>query len=357
MGYRVAVVGATGSVGREMLQILSDRNFPADEVIALASRRSIGSKVSFGDERELRIHDLASYNFQGIDIALFSPGAKISAEFAPKAAHAGAVVIDNTSHFRMDRDVPLIVPEVNPEALIGYKARNIIANPNCSTIQLVTVLKPLHDLVPIRRVVVATYQAVSGGGQACMDELFNQTRSIFVNDPSKPEYFTKQIAFNLIPHIDSFMEDGTTREEWKMMVETKKILDPAIRLTATCVRTPVFVGHAEAVNIEFEDVIDEEQIRAALDAAPGVVLFDRRQDEGYVTPRECAGEDAVYVSRLRIDSTIDCGLNLWIVADNLRKGAALNSVQIAERLVSDHLGASKTEQSEKAKKLPIMALS
>ncbi|MGO1119694.1 aspartate-semialdehyde dehydrogenase [Rhodovibrionaceae bacterium A322] len=337
MGYKVAVVGASGNVGREILSILSERNFPADEVIALASQRSAGSEVSYGEDQVLKIKDLATFDFTGVDIALFSPGGKVSAIYAPKAAAAGCIVIDNTSHFRMDPDVPLIVPEVNAKDIAGYGKRNIIANPNCSTIQMVVALKPLHDLVPIKRVVVATYQSVSGAGKDGMDELFNQTRGIFVNDAMKTEQFTKQISFNVIPHIDVFMEDGATKEEWKMTVETKKILDPSIKLHATCVRAPVFIGHAEAINIEFEGEITEEQVTQALKDAEGVVVVDHRADEGYVTPAECAGEDPVYVSRIRTDPTIDNGISLWVVADNLRKGAALNAVQIAEVLVKDYL--------------------
>ncbi|MBB6249635.1 aspartate-semialdehyde dehydrogenase [Nitrospirillum iridis] len=336
MGYKVAVVGATGNVGREMLQILAERNFPVSQAVALASERSIGSEISFGDE-DLRVQDLAKFDFAGTDIVLSSAGAKISAQFAPKAAAAGAVVIDNTSHFRMDPDVPLVVPEVNPEAIAGYKKKGIIANPNCSTIQMVVALKPLHDLARIRRVVVSTYQSVSGAGKEAMDELFTQTRAIYVNDPIEKRQFTKQIAFNVIPHIDVFMDDGTTKEEWKMMVETKKILGPSIKVTATCVRVPVFIGHAEAVNVEFENPISADEARAVLRKAKGVSLIDHRADEGYVTPVESAGDDLVFISRLREDITVENGLNLWVVADNLRKGAALNAVQIAERLVKDHL--------------------
>ena len=337
MAYKVAVVGATGAVGRELLTTLSERKFPASEVVALASERSAGSEVSYGEDQVLKVQNLATFDFAGIDIVLSSPGAKVSAEYSPKAAQAGAVVIDNTSHFRMDPDVPLIVPEVNPEALAGYTKRNIIANPNCSTIQLTLALKPLHELAKINRVVVSTYQAVSGAGKDGMDELFNQTRGIFVNDPMKKEQFTKQIAFNAIPHIDSFMDDGYTKEEWKMMVETKKILDPAIKLTATCVRIPVFIGHSEAVSMEFENPISVEQARLALREQEGVTVIDHRQDEGYVTPAECAGEDATFVSRIRVDPTVDNGLSMWVVSDNLRKGAALNTVQIAELLVREHL--------------------
>ncbi|HXP98258.1 MAG TPA: aspartate-semialdehyde dehydrogenase [Telmatospirillum sp.] len=337
MGYKVAVIGATGNVGREMLQTLAERNFPVDQVIALASERSVGREVSFGEKEILKVKDLAKFDFKGVDIALSSPGAKVSAQHSPRAAAAGCVVIDNTSHFRMDPDVPLVVPEVNPQAIAGYKKRGIIANPNCSTIQMVVALKPLHELGKIKRVVVSTYQSVSGAGKEAMDELFNQTRAVYVNDPIKPERFTKQIAFNVIPHIDSFMDDGSTKEEWKMTVETRKILDPDIAVHATCVRVPVFIGHGEAVNVEFEKPVSEAQARAALSKAPGVIVVDHRADEGYVTPLESAGEDAVYVSRIRKDPTIKNGLSFWCVADNLRKGAALNAVQIAEVLVRDYL--------------------
>lgn len=337
MGYKVAVVGATGNVGREIVTTLAEREFPLDEVVALASECSAGKEVSFGEDEVLKVQDLSRFDFSGVDIALFSAGSRTAAQFAPRAARAGAVVIDNSSHFRMDPDVPLIVPEVNPDALSGYGRKHIVANPNCSTIQLVMALKPLHDIAPINRVVVATYQSTSGAGRDAMDELFTQTRAIYVNDQVKREHFPKQIAFNVIPHIDSFMEDGSTREEWKMKVETKKILDPRIRLHATCVRVPVFIGHAEAVNVEFDTPIDEEEAREALRAAEGVTLFDHRMDEGYVTPAEVAGEDAVYVSRLRSDPTVEYGLSFWVVADNLRKGAALNAVQIAERLVEEYL--------------------
>jgi len=336
MGYKVAVVGATGAVGREMMKTLAEREFPVDALAALASERSVGSKISFGDD-DVAVQNLATFDFKGIDLVFSSPGAKISAEFSPKAAKKGAVVIDNTSQFRMDPDVPLVVPEVNPQALAGYGKRNIIANPNCSTIQMVVALKPLHELAKIKRVVVATYQSTSGAGKDGMDELFNQTRGIFVNDPVKIEQFTKQIAFNVIPHIDVFMDDGYTKEEWKMMVETKKILDPAIKLTATCVRVPVFIGHAEAINMEFENPIDVKEARKALKAQAGIIVIDHRADEGYVTPAECAGEDAVYVSRIRADATVEHGLSMWVVSDNLRKGAALNTVQIAETLVKDYL--------------------
>ncbi|MGB1546988.1 MAG: aspartate-semialdehyde dehydrogenase [Alphaproteobacteria bacterium] len=338
MGYRLAVVGATGAVGHEILQILAERDFPADEVVALASGDSEGRIVSFGEKKELKVRALDKFDFDGIDIALFSPGAAVSAKHAPRAAKAGAVVIDNTSHFRMEPDVPLVVPEVNGNAIAKYQARKIIANPNCSTIQMVLALKPLHDLARVRRVVVSTYQSVSGAGREAMDELFNQTRAIYVNDPIKKETFPKQIAFNVIPQIDVFLDDGSTKEEWKMAVETQKILDPDIRVTATCVRVPVFIGHAEAVNVEFEKPISVEAARKALQDFPGISLIDYRVEEGYVTPQECAGEDKVFVSRIRADSTRPHGLNLWIVADNLRKGAALNAVQIAEKLISDYIG-------------------
>jgi aspartate-semialdehyde dehydrogenase len=335
--YKIAVVGATGAVGQEMLSILAQRDFPASEVVALASRNSAGKEISFGDDDTLRVQDLATYDFKGTDIALFSPGAKVSAEYAPKAGAAGCVVIDNTSHFRMDPDVPLIVPEVNPQALAGYKKKNIIANPNCSTMQMVVALKPLHDAAKIRRVVVATYQSVSGAGKEAMDELFNQTRAVYANDTLPQDVFTKQIAFNVIPHIDVFMDSGDTKEEWKMVAETKKILDPKIKVTATAVRVPVFVGHSEAVNIEFENPLSADEARELLKKAPGVTVIDHRADEGYVTPIEAAGDDPVFVSRIRDDATVDNGLNMWIVSDNLRKGAALNAVQIAELLIKEHL--------------------
>ena len=339
MGYRVAVVGATGNVGRELLSILAERNFPADTIVALASSRSVGMEVSYGEDDTLSVQNLDDYDFTDTDIVLSSPGAKVSAQFAPKAVKAGAVVIDNSSQFRLDPDVPLVVPEVNPDAIAGYIKRGIIANPNCSTIQMVAALKPLHDYASIKRVVVATYQSVSGGGKEAMDELFNQTRGIFVNEPTEThrQKFTKQIAFNVIPHIDMFMDDGSTKEEWKMVAETKKILSPNIAVTATCVRCPVFIGHAEAINIEFENSISEEEARAELRATPGITVVDKRIDEGYVTPQECAGEDPIYVSRIRKDPTLKSGLNIWVVADNLRKGAALNTVQIAEELVRSHL--------------------
>jgi aspartate-semialdehyde dehydrogenase len=337
MSFRVAVVGATGNVGREMLNILAERQFPVKDVIPLASERSVGSEISFGEDDVLKVRPLNKFDFKGVDIVLSSAGAKISADFAPRAAAAGAIVIDNTSFFRMDPDVPLVVPEVNPEDIALYRKKGIIANPNCSTIQMVVALKPLHDLVKIKRIVVATYQSVSGAGKEGMDELFNQTRNVFTNGSLDHKKFTKQIAFNVIPHIDVFMEDGYTKEEWKMAVETRKILDPDIPVSATCVRVPVFIGHSEAVNVEFESEMSVEHARAALRSAPGVSVIDHRADEGYVTPVECAGENNVFVSRIRKDPTVPHGLNLWVVSDNLRKGAALNAVQIAEVLIRDHL--------------------
>ena len=340
MGYKVAVVGATGNVGREMLSILEERQFPVDEVFALASRRSMGTEVSFGD-RTLKCQDLEQFDFRGIDFVLMSAGSAVSKEWSPRIGAQGAMVIDNSSCWRYDTEVPLVVPEVNAHALEEYMSRktrrNIIANPNCSTAQLVVVLKPLHDLARIKRVVVATYQSVSGAGKEAMDELWNQTKGVFVTDTPEPRKFTKQIAFNVIPHIDVFMEDGFTKEEWKMMVETKKILDPKIKLTATCVRVPVFVGHSEAVNIEFERPITAEEARETLREAPGVLVVDKRENGGYVTPVECVGDFATFVSRIREDGTIENGLNLWIVSDNLRKGAALNAVQIAETLINRRL--------------------
>jgi aspartate-semialdehyde dehydrogenase len=337
MSYRVAVVGGTGNVGREMLKTLAERAIPVKEVIALASSRSVGQEVSYGEDDVLKVRMLDKFDFRGVDIVLSSAGAKVSADFAPRAAAAGAIVIDNTSYYRMDPDVPLVVPEVNPEDIALYSKKGIIANPNCSTIQMVVALKPLHDLVKIKRVVVSTYQSVSGAGKEGMDELFDQTRNVFVNGSLDHKKFTKQIAFNVIPHIDVFMEDGATKEEWKMAVETRKILDPDIFVTATCVRVPVFIGHAEAVNVEFESEMAVEHARAALRTAPGITVIDHRADEGYVTPVECAGEDNVFVSRLRKDPTVPHGLNMWVVSDNLRKGAALNAVQIAEALIRDHL--------------------
>jgi len=340
MGYRVAVVGATGAVGREMLKTLAERNFPIDDIAAVASGRSAGSQVSFGDKRVLTVQNLEKFDFTGWDIGLFSPGASISAVHAPRAAAAGCIVIDNTSQFRMDHDVPLVVPEVNPEALKRIK-RGIIANPNCSTIQMVVALKPLHDRFRIKRVVVATYQSVSGAGKEGMDELHVQTKAGFVNDPIVNEVFTKPIAYNCIPHIDKFMDDGSTKEEWKMAVETRKILDPDIKVFATCVRVPVFIGHSEAVNVEFELPVTVEEARALLREAPGVTVFDQHEDGGYITPIECQGEDATFVSRLRRDPTVENGLAFWCVSDNLRKGAALNAVQIAETLVAQGLIARK----------------
>jgi len=334
MGYRVAVVGATGAVGREMLKTLAERQFPVTDVAAVASGRSAGQEVSFGDKAVLKVKNLDTFDFRGWDIGLFSPGASISAVHAPRAAEAGCVVIDNTSQFRMDPDIPLVVPEVNPEALRLFSKRRIIANPNCSTIQMVVALKPLHDEWKIKRVVVATYQSVSGAGKEAMDELYDHTRKVFVHEQEKPEQFTKEIAFNCIPHIDRFMDDGSTKEEWKMAVETQKILDPAIAVHATCVRVPVFIGHGEAVNVEFEKPLTAGEARAALRAAPGVEVVDVREDGGYVTQLECAGEDAVYVSRIRKDPTVANGLSFWCASDNLRKGAALNAVQIAEELVA-----------------------
>jgi len=342
MGYRVAVVGATGNVGREMLNILSERQFPVDEVIPLASSRSTGREVSFGDTL-LKCRNLENFDFSGVDFCLMSAGGAVSKIWSPKIGAAGAVVIDNSSQWRMHQDVPLVVPEVNGQVLDAYMARNerlnIIANPNCSTAQLVLVLKPLHAAAKIERVVVATYQSVSGAGKAGMDELWDQTKGIFVNDRPEARKFPKQIAFNVIPHIDQFMEDGSTREEWKMVAETKKIVDPKIRLTATCVRVPVFVGHAEAVNIAFENEISADEARDILREAPGVSVIDKREDGGYVTPVEATGEDQSFVSRIREDATIENGLNLWVVSDNLRKGAALNAIQIAETLIARGLMA------------------
>lgn len=336
MGYKVAVVGATGNVGREILNILHERQFPADEVVPLASSRSAGQTVGFGD-KDLKVQDLAQYDFAGTDIVLSSAGGKISADFAPRAAKAGAVVIDNTSHFRMDPDIPLVVPEVNPEAIADYKKKNIIANPNCSTIQMVVALKPLHEIAKIKRVVVSTYQSVSGGGKEAMDELFNQTKSIYMNDVKEGEVFPKRIAFNVIPQIDVFMDDHMTKEEWKMVVETKKIMDKTIKVCANCVRVPVFVGHAEMVNVEFEGEISAKEAKKAWRDFEGVTVIDLDSDLEYVTPAEIQGEDDVYISRIREDISVENGLNFWCVSDNLRKGAALNAVQIAELLVKDYL--------------------
>ncbi|WP_114966963.1 aspartate-semialdehyde dehydrogenase [Alkalilacustris brevis] len=332
MGYKIVVVGATGNVGREMLNILAEREFPVDEIAVLASRRSQGTEVSFGD-RTLKCQDLAQFDFTGWDIALFAIGSDATKTYAPKAAKAGCVVIDNSSLYRYDPDVPLVVPEVNAEAVDGYAKKNIIANPNCSTAQMVVALKPLHDRARIKRVVVSTYQSVSGSGKDGMDELWDQTKGIYVpGQEVAPSVYPKQIAFNVIPHIDLFLEDGSTKEEWKMVAETKKIVDASIKVTATCVRVPVFVGHAEAINIEFEDHLDEEEARDILREAPGILVVDKREPGGYITPVECVGEYATYISRIRQDSTIDNGINLWCVSDNLRKGAALNAVQIAETL-------------------------
>lgn len=333
MSIKIAVVGATGNVGREILNILDERMFPCDEVVALASRKSMGRELSYGD-KILKVKNLETYDFSDIDIALFSAGSKISEKWGPIAASAGAIVIDNSSFWRYHDDVPLIVPEVNPDDIKYYKKRGIIANPNCSTSQLVVVLKPLHDFAKIKRVVVSTYQSVSGAGNAAMEELFNQTKGIFVNQVAEPENFTRQIAFNVIPHIDIFHDDGFTKEEWKMLSETKKIIDKSIKLTATCVRVPVFVGHSEAVNIEFEKSISPEKARAILRDSPGVMLVDDPEDEKYVTPIECVGDYATFVSRVREDITVENGLAMWVVSDNLRKGAALNAVQIAELLLN-----------------------
>jgi aspartate-semialdehyde dehydrogenase len=340
MGYKVAVVGATGNVGREMLDILAERNFPADEVVAIASRRSQGVECSFGD-KTLKVKALDHFDFSDIDICLMSAGGAVSKEWSPKIAAQGAVVIDNSSAWRMDPDVPLIVPEVNADALAGFTKKNIIANPNCSTVQLVVALKPLHDKAKIKRVVVATYQSVSGAGKSAMDELFSQSKAVFTIDEVETKSFPKRIAFNVIPHIDVFMEDGYTKEEWKMMMETKKILDPKIKLTATCVRVPVFVGHSEAVNIEFENPISADEAREILRNAPGCLVIDKREPGGYVTPYECVGEDATYISRIREDATIENGLQMWVVSDNLRKGAALNTIQIAECLINRKLIQAK----------------
>ena len=333
MGFKIAVAGATGNVGREMLNILEERGFPADEIVPLASRRSVGSEVSYGDTT-LKVRALESYDFSDTDLCLMSAGGSVSKEWSPKIGRQGCVVIDNSSAWRYDADVPLVVPEVNPDAVEGFTRKNIIANPNCSTAQLVVALKPLHERAKIKRVVVATYQSVSGAGKDGMDELFTQTRAVFVADPVEAKKFTKRIAFNVIPHIDVFMEDGSTKEEWKMVAETKKMLDPKIKLTATCVRVPVFIGHSEAVNIEFEKPITAEEAREILREAPGCLVVDKAEDGGYVTPIEAAGDDATFISRIREDSTLDNALNMWVVSDNLRKGAALNTIQIAELLVA-----------------------
>jgi aspartate-semialdehyde dehydrogenase len=331
------VVGATGAVGREILKTLAERAFPVSEVVALASGRSAGQPVSFGDKTVLTVRNVDGFDFTGFDLGLFSPGAAVSAIQAPRAAASGCIVIDNTSHFRMEPDVPLVVPEVNPQALARHTRRRIIANPNCSTIQMVMALKPLHDRFKVRRVVVSTYQSVSGAGKEGMDELFTSSKAFFVNDPVKPQIFTKNIAYNCIPHIDKFLDDGATKEEWKMAVETRKILDPDISVFATCVRVPVFIGHAEAVSVEFEQAVNVGEARDLLRNFPGVVVIDGHDDGGYITPADCQGEDAVYVSRIRRDPTVPNGLGFWCVSDNLRKGAALNAVQIAESLVSQKL--------------------
>ncbi len=337
MAYNVAVVGATGAVGREMLQTLFERKFPIKNIYALASKSSIGKEVSYGEDKILKIKSVDDFNFEDVDIALFSAGSNIAKKFGLIAGKKGCIVIDNSSCFRMDDQVPLIVPEVNPEAINNFNKKNIIANPNCSTIQLVVALKPIHEKFEISRVVVSTYQAVSGAGKPAMDELFNQTKGVFVHDQAKPEQFTKKIAFNVIPHIDIFMDDGFTKEEWKMKVETKKILDPNINLVAHCVRVPVFIGHSEAVFVECKKDIDEKQVRNLLREANGITVIDHRADEGYVTPVEVAGEDDVYISRIRKDSSVKNGIAFWCVGDNLRKGAALNTVQIAELLASKNL--------------------
>jgi aspartate-semialdehyde dehydrogenase len=338
MGYRVVVAGATGNVGREMLNILAEREFPLDDIAVLASSRSTGDVIDFGETgRKLTVKNIEHFDPHGWDIALFAIGSEATKVYAPKFAQAGCTVIDNSSLYRMDPDVPLIVPEVNPQDIDLYRRKNIIANPNCSTAQMVVALKPLHDAARIKRVVVSTYQSVSGAGKAGMDELFEQSRNIFVGQSVEPAKFSKQIAFNVIPHIDSFLDDGSTKEEWKMVVETKKILGAKIKVIATCVRVPVFVGHSEAVHIEFEDEISAAQAQRILREAPGVMLVDKREDGGYVTPVECVGEYATYVSRVREDPTVDNGLAIWVVSDNLRKGAALNAVQIAELLGRKHL--------------------
>ncbi len=340
MGYKVAVVGATGNVGREMLEILAERRFPADEVVAIASRRSMGVEVSYG-EKTLKCKALEHYDFSDVDICLMSAGGSVSKEWSPKIAAAGAVVIDNSSAWRYDQDVPLVVPEVNAAAVADFRKKGIIANPNCSTAQLVVVLKPLHDKFKIKRVVVSTYQSVSGAGKDGMDELDRQTKSLYSLGDVEVKKFPKRIAFNVIPHIDVFMDDGSTKEEWKMVVETKKILDPKIKLHATCVRVPVFVGHSEAVNIEFENEASVDEVHEILRTAPGVLVVDKHEDGGYATPLEAAGEDATYVSRVRSDPTVDNGIALWCVSDNLRKGAALNAIQIAEALLNRKLIQAK----------------
>ncbi len=336
MSYKVAVVGATGNVGREILEILAERKFPVSEVVALASSKSVGKEISFGDTKILKAQDLDSYDFADTDIALSSAGASISKAFAPRATKAGCVVIDNTSQFRMDPNIALVIPEVNASALKDFRKTNIVANPNCSTMQMLVALKPLHDVAKIKRIVVSTYQSVSGAGKEGMDELFDQTKALFMNSTKDPKKFTKRIAFNVIPHIDVFMDDGSTKEEWKMVNETHKILDPNIEVSATCVRVPVFVGHSESVNVEFESPLSVEEAFEILGDSEGVVIQDQRKDGGYCTPLECAGEDGVFISRLRADPTVPYGLNMWLVSDNLRKGAALNAVQIAEELIQNY---------------------
>jgi aspartate-semialdehyde dehydrogenase len=332
MGYKIVVVGATGNVGREMLNILDERQFPVDEIAVLASRKSLGTEVSFGD-KTLKTKDLATFDFTGWDMALFAVGSEATKEFAPKAAKAGCVVIDNSSLYRYDPEIPLIVPEVNPDAIMMYSNKNIIANPNCSTAQMVVALKPIHDRAKIKRVVVSTYQSVSGSGKDAIDELWDQTKGMYVPGQEKPaKVYPKQIAFNVIPHIDVFLDSGDTKEEWKMIVETKKIIDPSIKVTATCVRVPVFVGHSESINIETEEFLDEDEARDILRESPGILVIDKREDGGYVTPVECVGDYATFISRIRQDVTVENGLNMWCVSDNLRKGAALNAVQIAELL-------------------------
>ena len=344
MSFKVAIAGATGNVGREMLNILEERGFPVSEVVALASRRSTGTEVSFGD-RTLKVQALENYDFSDTDICLMSAGGNVSKEWSPKIGAQGCIVIDNSSAFRYDSNVPLIVPEVNPDAITQFTKRNIIANPNCSTAQMLVALKPLHDKATIKRIVVSTYQSVSGAGKEGMDELFQQTRAVFVADPVEAKKFTKRIAFNVIPHIDVFMEDGYTKEEWKMVAETKKMLDPKIKVTATCVRVPVFIGHSEAINLEFENPISAEEARDILREAPGCLVIDKHENGGYATPVECAGEDATYISRIREDITVENGLALWVVSDNLRKGAALNAVQIAELLVAKGLIQPKAKRA------------
>lgn len=334
---KIAVVGATGNVGRTIISILHERGFLAENISAVASDRSAGQQISFGDNHVLKVQPLSTFNFKGIDIGLFSPGGVVSSQYVPKATEQGCVVIDNTSHFRMDPDVPLVIPEVNGAALADYTKKRIISNPNCSVIQMLVALKPLHDMARIKRIVVSTYQSVSGAGKTAMDELFHQTKGSFVHQLVEPHFFSKQIAFNVIPQIDNFMEDGSTKEEWKTVVETKKILDPSIEVVATCVRVPVFIGHAVSATVEFHDPITSSQARQRLRTAPGVVVVDKPEDYGFITPVECAGDDAVFVSRIRQDPTVPHGLSLWIVSDNVRKGAALNTVQIAQDLIETYL--------------------